>query len=212
MPTPTREIGCVADAHRRLLSVVDAMTDADMRRASLLPGWTVGHVLTHVARNADSHVRRTEAARRGEMADQYNGGYAGREAEIDTGAGRSAVEIVHDVRQTAHAVDEVWLTLPGEAWAGRTRDVSGRERPLFELPSRRWQEIEVHMVDLGAGVSHRDWPEEFVLQWLPRTRERMWPQLPVEAGEVRFEHPSDELAWLYGRLKGGGLPELPAWG
>src|SRR5207248_9667831 len=77
MPTPTRDIAWVADTHRRLLEVIEAMTDGDVRRASLLPGWTVGHVLTHIARNADSHVRRTDAARRGEMADQYDGGYAG---------------------------------------------------------------------------------------------------------------------------------------
>jgi len=212
MPTPTRDIAWVADTHRRLLEVIEAMTDGDVRRASLLPGWTVGHVLTHIARNADSHVRRTDAARRGEMADQYDGGYAGREAEINSGAGRSAAAIVHDVRQSADAVDQAWRTVPQEAWVVRTRDVSGRERPLFELPSRRWQEVEVHTVDLDAGASHRDWPDEFVIQWLPRTRERMWSQIPAEAAEIRFENPSDELAWLYGRLKGGGLPELPSWG
>ena len=29
------------------------LDDAGARSASLLPGWTVGHVLTHLARNAD---------------------------------------------------------------------------------------------------------------------------------------------------------------
>jgi len=40
----------------------------------------------------------------------------------------------------------------------------------------------------------------------------MWSQLPVETRETAFEDPRDELAWLYGRLKGGGLPEPPPWG
>ena len=39
----------------------DTIADAAERK---LEGWTVGHVLTHLARNADSHVRMLEAAAR----------------------------------------------------------------------------------------------------------------------------------------------------
>ena len=99
-----------------------------------------------------------------------------------------------------------------EAWTRRSRDANGRERPLFELPSRRWQEIEVHLTDINAGVSHRDWPDEFVLEWLPRTRERMWVQWPADASDLRFDNPADELAWMYGRLGRVDLPVLPPWG
>jgi maleylpyruvate isomerase len=164
---PDADIAHVADAHRRFVNAVERLADQDMRRPSLLPGWTIGHVLTHVARNADSHVHRTEAAARGQMVDQYEGGYAGRDADIEAGAGRPAAEIIDDVRRSAHAVDAAWRSVEPAAWAGRSRDVNGRERPLFELPSRRWQEVEVHVVDIDVGVSHRDWPEQFVLEWLP---------------------------------------------
>jgi len=202
----------VSDAHRRFLGALHVLTDEHVRRPTRLPGWTVGHVLTHVARNADSHVRRADAAVRGEMVDQYVGGYPGREAEIQAGSGRPAAEIVEDVTRSAQAVDEVWRGLPRHAWAGRSRDANGRERPLFELPARRWQELEVHVVDLDVGVSHRDWSDEFVLEWLPRTRERMWDQLPAGASGLRFDDPRDELAWLYGRLRRDDLPEPPPWG
>ena len=124
----------------------------------------------------------------------------------------SAVEIVEDVRRSSEAVDEAWCSLPAAVWMGRSRDASGRERPLFELPSRRWQEVEVHVVDVGVGVTHRDWPEEFVLEWLPRTRERMWDELPSRPISLEFEDPRDELAWLYGRLRREDLPQLPPWG
>ena len=70
----------------------------------------------------------------------------------------------------------------------------------------------MHIVDLDAGVSHRDWPDEFVLEWLPRTRERIWSQLPLEGSGLQFEDPRDELAWLYGRLRRSDLPALPPWG
>jgi maleylpyruvate isomerase len=146
------------------------------------------------------------------MVDQYEGGSAGRAIAIDAGRSRSAAEIIQDVRSSAGTIEEVWRKLPADAWAGRSRDVNGRDRPLFELPSRRWQEVEVHLVDLNVGVSHRDWAPEFILEWLPRTRERMWSQLPIEASGVAWDHPADELAWLYGRLSRFDLPSPPAWG
>lgn len=209
---PAVDIERVSNAHRRFLGAIEDLTDEQVRGPSLLPGWTVGHVLSHVARNADSHVRRAEAAARGEMVDQYDGGHDARNRDIETGSARSAIEIVEDVRTSALAVEGSWSALPVEAWTSRTRDANGRERPLFELPSRRWQEVEVHLIDIDVGVSHRDWPDEFVLEWLPRTRERMQGVLPAEFIGLRFDVPADELAWLYGRLHRHDLPELPPWG
>ena len=48
--------GCAA-AHQRLLADLDSLEDAEIGRPSLLPGWTVGHVLTHLGRNADSRLQ-----------------------------------------------------------------------------------------------------------------------------------------------------------
>lgn len=212
MPVPEDDVARVAEAHGRLLAALDSLSDEDVGRPSLLPDWTVGHVLTHVARNADSHIRRTGAALKGEVVDQYPGGEATRAAEIEAGADRTAEQLVDDVRRTATVLDEAWQRLAPEAWEGRSRDVSGRERSLFELPSRRWQEIEVHSVDLGLGVTHRDWPEDFVLVWLPRIREWASAQAPDTVAASHFEDPRDELAWLYGRLKRDDLPVPPPWG
>jgi maleylpyruvate isomerase len=212
MIVPEADLARVHDAHDQFLRVVERLSDDDMRVPSRLPGWTAGHVLTHVARNADSHVRRAEAALVGEVVDQYEGGAAGRALAIEAGCLRSAAEIIQDVVSSTRAVEDVWRRLQVDAWTARSRDVNGRERPLFELPSRRWQEVEVHMVDLNLGVSHREWPPEFILEWLPRTRERMWSQLPIEASRVAWDHPADELAWLYGRLSRVDLLTPPEWG
>jgi maleylpyruvate isomerase len=205
---PTADITRVAIAQRRLDEAIAGLTDADVRRASALPDWTVAHVLTHVARNADSHTRRTEAARRNEMVDQYPGGWEGREAEIDAGAGRTAAELITDVRVSAEKLAAGWLATPESAWSNVTRDVGGRERPLADLVLRRWQELEVHLVDLDIGITYRDWPDDFVTQWLPRLRQHFStrPELSVDLDE------HDELAWLYGRLQRAGLPVLPSWG
>jgi maleylpyruvate isomerase len=205
---PTADISRVAVAQRRFDEAIAGLTDADVRRATALPDWTVAHVLTHVARNADSHTRRTEAARRNEAVDQYHGGWEGREAEIDAGAHRTAAELVTDVRVSAEKLSTAWLATPESAWSNVTRDVRGRERPLADLVLRRWQELEVHLVDLDIGITYRDWPDDFVTQWLPRLRQHFLtrPELSVDLDE------HDELAWLYGRLQRADLPVLPSWG
>jgi maleylpyruvate isomerase len=49
-------LGRIQEATGRLLATAAALTDAQAREPSLLPGWTRGHVLTHIARNADGMV------------------------------------------------------------------------------------------------------------------------------------------------------------
>jgi maleylpyruvate isomerase len=111
-------------------------------------------------------------------------------------------------------LDATWRDVPASAWSRVTRDVGGRERALRELPSRRWQELEVHVVDLDLGITYLDWSDEFVTAWLPRLQAtlpaRLAPgsDLPAPIGLSDRE----ELAWLYGRLQHDDLPPLAPWG
>ena len=156
---------------------------------------------------------RAEAARRGLVVEQYAGGYAGRAAEIDGGAARPAPELRRDVRATARALAEEWGTVPDAAWDALTRDVAGRQRPLRLLPARRWQELEIHLVDLGVGPTHRQWPDAFVRDRLPALRATVAGRLPEGVSAPRLGVPDDrdELAWLYGRLSRPDLPVLSPW-
>ena len=90
--------GCAA-AQAALLEDIADLSDEVARRPSRLPGWTVGHVLTHIARNADSLVWRLEGAESGDLRDQYPGGLEQRSSDIEEGAARPAAELVRDVRQ-----------------------------------------------------------------------------------------------------------------
>lgn len=211
---PQRELDRVDDAQRRFVAVVTELDDADLRRASLLPGWSAAHVVAHVARNADSHRRRADAAARGEVIDQYPGGFAGRAAEIERSAACDRAELVDDLVTSATRLDAAWRAVPPDAWDVISRDVSGRERALHELPGRRWQELEVHLVDLGAGVTPRDWPPDFVAAALPTLRRTLEARLPAGASvpPPGMLDDRDELAWLYGRLDRPDLPELAPWG
>jgi len=216
---PTHDLEQVRQAQIRFEAATASLDDAAVAEPCRLPGWTVGHLLAHVARNADSHVRRSQAAARGEVVDQYPGGFEGRAAEIERDARRPAAVLVADVHDSAQRLDEVWRSLPEEAWAGVTRDVGGRERPVSGLVARRWQELEVHRVDLAPGDAHREWSDAFVARFLPLLRASRDERLP--AGAVAPAPGAlderDELAWLYGRLDGdartGGadLPELAPW-
>ena len=75
---PPRTAARCREAHARLAAIADRLSDDDVRRPSLVPGWTVGHVLAHLARNGQSMVRRIAAARSGESLEEYVGGSAGR--------------------------------------------------------------------------------------------------------------------------------------
>jgi maleylpyruvate isomerase len=213
-PVPTGELERVTNAQRRFEAAIAPLDDDAATRPSLLPGWTVGHLLTHVARNADSHVRRAKAASRNEVVDQYPGGYAGRTQEIEEGATRTAAELIADVQESAATLHATWRDVPASAWSCVTRDVSARERPLRELPFRRWRELEVHVVDLDVGVTYLDWSDEFVAAWLPRLRATLPTRLPAGADEPTSLGLSDreKLAWLYGRLQRDDLPPLAPWG
>src|ERR1700738_4328828 len=118
----------VAGAQQRFVAAIEDLDDDAARRPSRLPGWTVAHVLTHMARNADSHRRRADGAVRGEIVEQYPGGFAGRAAEIEAGAGRPAAELIADVRSSAEQMEASFWAVPAVAWSRPTLDVGGTQR------------------------------------------------------------------------------------
>ena len=148
---PDVDIAGATAAHARLLAAVEGLTDGDVGRPSLLPGWTVGHVLSHLARNADSHARILTAAAAGDSVEQYAGGRPARETGIEVGARRPVVELVDDVRSSAAGLEGLWGTLADEAWDGHGFNADGERWPCAQLPFHRWREVEVHLVDLGIG-------------------------------------------------------------
>jgi maleylpyruvate isomerase len=160
--------GCRA-ANQRLLADLAGLTDADVRRPSRLEGWTVGHVLTHLARNAESNVRMAEGVLAGEARAQYPGGAAQREGDIEAGAGRPAADLVEDLRSVTAALDAVWDAIDPDGWAtGSARTSSRPSCPASCLPLLRWREVEVHHADLGLpAFAWTDWSPAFVRAELP---------------------------------------------
>jgi maleylpyruvate isomerase len=195
--------GCTA-SHRAMLDTVDGLDEPGVRAPSRLQGWTVGHVLTHLARNAESHTRMLGAALRGEEVEQYAGGRRERADAIEEGADRPASELRSDVVRSTAELEAAWAAMTPEGWAGHglTR---GRPWPCATLPYFRWREVEIHRVDLGLGYEFTDWPDEYVRRELPFLLATV-PDRLADGDERRRL-----LAWLTGRSASAGELDLARW-
>jgi maleylpyruvate isomerase len=180
-------------ATARLLHTVDGLDDIVASQPSLLPNWSVGHVLTHLARNADSFVRILRGAAEGEELRQYAGGAEERAQNIELGARRPAAELLEDLLSSAVRLDEEWDDAPAIVWERGGLRGDGSPFPCSSLPISRWREVEVHHADLGLGYGVADWPAGFVSCDLPHALDRL-PDRIEDAGQR-----SALLAWIYGR-------------
>ncbi len=188
--------------------MLGTLTDSQALQASLLPAWSVGHVLTHLARNADSHVRMLEGAERDEVLTQYEGGAQGRNADIEAGANRSAAELVADVRTTIYRLEAVWAQTSAQGWQGRGLSLMG-EVPMTDLIFRRWRETEIHRFDLGLGYTIVEWSADYVRLDLARMTAQWASRKPMGLTDLPAAalalSPHDRLGWLWGRLVVDGL-------
>jgi maleylpyruvate isomerase len=201
-----RQVEGLAASHQLLLERLGGLTDEMVSRSSLLPDWTVGHVLAHIAQQGDSISRLFLAAEEGEIADQYEGGFAARVTAINEAASRTAAEHVTDVRRSIYALEGA-IASARQGWYGSARMVSGIEVRVTDLPLRRWREVEVHMGDLGLAelgcVGPESWSMDYVrhdlsvmtMQWKSRGSMGL-TDLPQQ---IRTQSPTERLGWLMGR-------------
>ncbi|MGO9559636.1 MAG: maleylpyruvate isomerase N-terminal domain-containing protein [Acidimicrobiales bacterium] len=199
---PAGHLAACRASHERIYARLEAIDDVVVKRPSRLPGWTIGHVLTHLARNADSFVRILEAAAENQQVAQYAGGAAQRTGEIDTGATRSAAAIVNDVRSASGRLDAAFSDAGSAAWSASWTTMGGVSIVCEQLPARRMREVEFHHVDLGLGYEPIDWPAEFVALSLVDA---------LAALPDRMEDPSQRasfLAWVAGRRDSPGTLDL----
>ncbi|MEQ1700983.1 MAG: maleylpyruvate isomerase N-terminal domain-containing protein [Ilumatobacteraceae bacterium] len=203
-----RDVAGATAAHAHLVGALTGLTDEQCAGPSLLPGWTVGHVLTHLARNADSHVLMLQGALDGRVAAQYPGGVAQRNADIEAGAGRHALEQVADLAESAARLEAAWAAMTPDAWAGEGDSVFGKVA-VNDLPFRRWRETTLHHTDLGLGYGWAEWPADYVrlelvrmqMQWASRKPMGL-TTLPAAAMALPEAH---RVAWLTGRAEVAGL-------
>jgi maleylpyruvate isomerase len=203
-----RDCAGAVRAHLAVIAAAQQLTDFQVAQPSLLPGWTVGHVVTHIARNAEGQKRMLDAALRGEIGQMYPGGPEQRNADIEAGSTRSTAELAADIADSAARLEAAWEAMTPEAWAGRGIAPYG-EVTMSDLPFIRWREVAVHHADLGLGYSWAVWDAGYVRLELARLT-MLWASrkpmglttLPPEALAVSSHH---RVAWLLGRAVIDGL-------
>ena len=195
-----REIASCIASERSHVAFVRGLGDVDPSTPSRLPGWTVGHVMTHIARNGDG-VLSVLAGH-----PQYPHGVEGRNRDIELGSAREWPELVADVAAVSDAVVAALGNV--DDWTGTVSMLPG-ERRTSQLPLLRQREIEIHRIDLGLGAEFADLPGDYVRREL-RVLGMLWTArqpmgltaLPEAA--LALEPPT-RLAWLLGRADIEGL-------
>ncbi|GGJ26382.1 maleylpyruvate isomerase family mycothiol-dependent enzyme [Streptomyces brasiliensis] len=222
-----RDLASVRDASERLLTAVAALDNAAVAGPSRLPGWTRGHILAHLARNADALVNVLEGR------PMYVSGDA-RDADIERDAPRPLADQLTDLRESGARFLEAGAA-PAD-WSRTVELRNGVTDSASRVPFRRWAEVELHHVDLGIGYELEDLPAEFVEREIDFLAERFAGHKDVPStgltaddgriwttgggapgGPAGVEGTAAELlGWLAGRrdgsgltVKGGTLPALP---
>lgn len=149
------DVLALLDLHTaRLEATADALDD--VTGPSRCAGWTRGHVLTHLARNAEAIERMVGAAVDGSGAAMYPSDEA-RDADIDAGAARDAATQAADLRATDRAVAGALARLgPEHADRMVERTPGGRLVPAGRLAFMRLREVVLHHLDLDADFALGD--------------------------------------------------------
>ena len=150
----------IDDATQRLLGTARVIAEPDLRQPSLLPGWTRGHVVAHLARGADAMRTLLVGVRSGQDRPAYASAEA-REAGIERGAAQTAKDLMADLADSAMALRTIARQLPDQAWSRSVRILGSAPFPAAQLLTRRLAEVELHHCDLAAGYSPADWPAAF---------------------------------------------------
>jgi maleylpyruvate isomerase len=212
-------------ATSRLIATARKLDDAAVAGPSLLPGWTRGHVLAHLALNADGCVNLLTWARTGVMTPMYVSDEQ-RDADIRAAATNPPAELVAALASGAERVDAAVAEMPPEAWAAEITMRRGFTAPAAYVPWARLRELEIHHADLDAGYGSADWPGWFTArllhEWAVEFDGRMSPVRlhDVDTGtenvigtdpSTTVSGPGHEIAaWLCGRSRGAGLSVGPA--
>lgn len=211
----------LASSTDRLLGSIGALDAAGVGEPSLLPGWRRGHLLTHVARNADGLRSLLLAARSGAELRFYANTEA-RAADIEAGAGRPGGVVLADVRESSRRFAVEATAMPSDAWGNEVFFDSGQPDPpataAAGVVASRLQEIEIHHWDLGLAYGPADTPGDVAELLIGRQLSRLagaGTAIQARCGDIEWVNGSaglsvqgsraDLLAWLSGRGDGSAL-------
>lgn len=208
-------IAQVDEATARLVRSASGMPLDEIGVPSSLPGWSRGHVLTHLARQADGLRNYLLGARIEKIVRMY-ASLTARDVDIEYGAMRPAQNIVDDVIKASTDFITDARAMPTEVW--QRMAVHARlsdDGPLIQVAAilqTRLAEVEIHHVDLNWDYCFEDSPPDVLDVLIGRYLGRI-----VEGGQV-FACRADDLgmSWSAGEVSdapviSGSAHALVAW-
>lgn len=220
-------------ADHSLVRTVDGLPEAAYAEPSLLPDWSRGHVVAHLALNAEGLSRVLTGAHTGQPATMYDSSEA-RDADIDELAATPVAGVRARLLTATTSFEQAVGAMHDEDWGARfERTPGGPSFAVANVPLMRVREVEIHHADLGAGYSPGDWSTKFAVLLLESMTKRPYPApFTAEAtdlgrtwsygdgdGGPRVSGSASDLGWwLTGRGSGEGLgsdadalPRIDAW-
>lgn len=223
----------IARADNALVRTVDALPADAFVEASLLPGWTRGHVIAHLALNAEALERVVRSFEAGTPEAMYESDQA-RDDDIDALAQEERSEIRNRLMSSTTCLSRVLeasRTIGEDALFERTP--GGVMCPVADIAVLRLREVEIHHADLGVDYGPDDWSTAFAVMLLDSLTARPFPVSFVAAATdvERQWHCGNDADpqgvsggaaaigwWLAGRGNGEGLtsstgvlPRIDPW-
>jgi maleylpyruvate isomerase len=172
-PTDFRaDLAAVDRETDRLLTAARGLDPASVEAPSLCVGWTRGHVLSHLSRNADALLNLVTNATTGSTTPMYASPQS-RDGDIEAGAHRPMAEQVSDLETSADRFRAAAAGLTDEVadvTLAARNNTSVRAR---YLPFMRLRELVYHHVDLDAGFTFADADDALVLSFLEDSVRRL---------------------------------------
>lgn len=213
---------------KRLVRAVDALPDDAYAAPSLLPGWTRGHVVAHLALNAEGLTDALHSVGAGEPAAMYASPEA-RDTDIAALATAPPRQVRDRLLGSATTLAEAVRAMPADRGGVEVARTPGSDRTFRadEVVTMRWREVEIHHVDLDVGYRREAWPEAFAGLLVESVAARAPATLVAtdlgrtwqgEDGAPTVSGTAADLGWwLSGRGGGDGLtsdgelPRIEAW-
>jgi maleylpyruvate isomerase len=224
-------------ATTRYLQALTVLDDESVRRPSVLPGWTRGHVVAHLSRNADAFAQLLDQASAGRPAYMYASDEA-RDRDIDeTVDSHDRAALLKDAHRSSDRLAQAWRTCaaaPETTYSRLPED--DQTFALHTVGFRRRAEVEIHHADLDLGYSPAGWLPDFSVRIVGQRQAELaalgedCPSMVLSATDVEglwrlgdgagpeIRGPVGELAWwLVGRdgraltCSSGELPVLGRW-
>lgn len=234
LPSWDTLVGWAADGQDKVERAAADLSPGQLHGPSRLEKWSRGHVLSHLARNADALVNLLTWARTGEESRMYSSA-TDREDGILAGADRELPEQLADLSAADARFLRAAAAVPEERRSYQVISGQGRQIPARDVPWLRVREAWLHLVDLDAGYDVDNLPG--MMAWALTADVAGWMTSRIEAtadlrvdghGTIRLGpgptatsvitgSPQRFAGWLTGRSGTSGLsaagdfPDLPRW-